>query len=91
MKLEVSSDRLLEVLKEAKSHLEISDYWWETYQNSNETDSAALRFFREDERISRAMLQTVEMLTDIYVPNRLVSIENVINAIESGEEIPQYV
>ena len=91
MKLEVSSDRLLEVIKEAKSHLEISDYWWEAYQDSNETDSAALRFFREDERISRAMLQTVEMLTGIYVPNRLVSIENVINAIEAGEEIPQYV
>ena len=91
MKLEVSSDRLIEVLKEAKSHLEISDYWWEAYQNSNETDSAALRFFREDERISRAMLQTVEMLTGIYVPNRLVSIENVITAIETGEEIPQYV
>lgn len=91
MKFEVSSDRLVEVLEEAKSHLTSSDYWWEAYQDSNETDSAALRFFREEERISRAMLQTVEMLTGVYVPNRTVSIDNVIDAITTGEEIPQYI
>ena len=91
MKFEISTDRIVEVLEDARSHLKCSDYWWSMYQESNETDSAALAYFREDERVSSAMLRTVEMLTGVYVPNRIVSIDNVISAIEAGEEIPQYV
>lgn len=91
MKFMIEGEKMIEVLRTAIGFEESADYWWRAYSDSNETDNDALAYFREEISKAHATLYAFEILTGVYIPNNLRSIKNVIDAIKTDGEVPQYI